>query len=109
VPRTCPKCGHLLRASGWLVEVHEAEGVARRGDAEIALPPTEAAVLACLAAGNTVSAVSIHDALYWDRGGEEMSPKNVPIHIHRLRFKLPALGLAIKTIWGIGYRLTVAA
>jgi len=108
-PITCPKCGHLLSATGWLVEVIEAEGVARRGDAEIALQRTEAAVLACLAAGTTVSAASIHDALYWDRGGEEPGLRNVAIYICKLRRKLPALGLAINTVWGVGYRLTVAA
>jgi len=109
-PVCCPRCGWLLEADGWLVEVIEDRGIARRGGEAVRVTPTEGAVLACLAAGSRVSAAQIYDALYWDRG-EDREPELRLVHVYicKLRKLIQPLGLAIETKRSLGWRLVEAA
>ncbi|OCP36753.1 helix-turn-helix domain-containing protein [Ensifer sp. LC163] len=67
------------------------------------LTPTEQRVLRCLASRDIVSKDAIILAA---RGWHEDSCEATPqVWVHKLRKKLSQRGIAIRTIWGTGYRI----
>jgi DNA-binding response OmpR family regulator len=106
-PIVCPKCGHLLAPTKWLVEVDEVEGVARAGDAAVKVTAAEAEIPGTLAAGTPVTNGRLWEALYSApcRRGGEPAIRNVSVHICHLRKVVGVLGLEIETLRGFGYRL----
>lgn len=82
-----------------------SDGSARRGDVEIALTPTERAVLVYFLTrpGRAVSrAALLEHVLPPDRAENERS---VDVHVSRLRSKLGSEGAKhLETVWGVGWR-----
>jgi two-component system response regulator TctD len=77
----------------------------RLGDAPLALPPRERAVLEQLVmkTGETVSKVQIGDSIFgFD---DEVDSSAIEIYVHRLRKKLEPAGIHVRTVRGLGYLL----
>lgn len=104
----CPCCGAPISPADVLFD--EAHRYVVHSGSVVMLTPREAEVFARLlkSAPLVVAAESIFAAIYAGRvdGGPEY--KNIDIFVCRLRRKLKPLGLVIETIWGTGYRLTIA-
>jgi hypothetical protein len=83
------------------------DGVLRRGDAWVSLPPVEARLTAALL--ERIGAVVSRDALAragWPEGAPGRNALDV--HVLRLRRRLRPVGLAIRTVRSRGYLLEVS-
>jgi DNA-binding response OmpR family regulator len=84
---------------------------ARVGDASVALPRREAAVLEHLMRrlGRLVPKSVLEDRLYGM--DDEIESNAIPVHVHRLRRRLEQAGASaeIHTVRGVGYLLTAKA
>lgn len=71
------------------------------------LTPTEAAVLASIAASDEgAPKARIYEAIYALRMDREApEPKIVDVFICKIRKKLVVYGISIETVWGWGYRM----
>jgi DNA-binding response OmpR family regulator len=84
----------------------DVEGrVARVGDAHLELLPREFAVLEVLMrrAGRVVLKDALLSSLYEWR--DEVGPNAIEVQVHRLRKKLAAAAVEIRTVRGLGYLL----
>lgn len=68
------------------------------------LPPREQRLLACLLrhAGEPVEKTRLAEEAF---GGEPMGDNAIEVYVHRLRKRLPAGRLALRTVRGLGYLL----
>ena len=75
------------------------------------LTPTEAAVLAAIAASEAgATKVRIFEAVYAMRhDGEAPEMKIVDVYVCKIRRKLRAYDIEIDTVWGWGYRMPLAS
>lgn len=77
----------------------------------VRLTPSQFRIASCIVAarGKTVSADAIMEALYGDDPDGGPEEKTIDVHLCKIRKALPALGIAIETVWGRGYRAVVVA
>lgn len=87
------------------VPVLDADGLLRLGDRWIALPPSEARLLACLMhrRGRVVEREVLVDA-GWPEGDPE--PRTLDSRIRHLRRRIGPFDLKVSAVRGIGYVLT---
>jgi DNA-binding response OmpR family regulator len=86
-----------------LLRLDLAARVVEVAGAPVKLTPTELAVLRYLAErpGRAVSRADLATALV---DADDGNPENVEAHVSRLRRKLGAASVHLKTVWGHGYR-----
>lgn len=66
---------------------------------------TEARLFGALLARELLTKDAAMAVLYRDFGKDEPEPKIVDVFICKLRKKLKPFGIAIETVWGVGYRV----
>jgi DNA-binding response OmpR family regulator len=102
----CPTCGQALPDTG--LKLHVDAGIVLSGTRFVALPRREMLILEYLYAkrGNFVSREQVFNAVY-DRNDDLEFDLVVESHISKLKKKVAALGLKIRSQRFRGYQLTV--
>jgi two-component system cell cycle response regulator CtrA len=89
--------------------VRQLERMRRRGERDVCrafgLSPSQGRLLQDLMCGGVRTRDMLMDALYWDRPGEEPGDKILDVFILRLRERLGAHGIGIRTVWSSGYEM----
>jgi DNA-binding response OmpR family regulator len=101
----CPTCGQPVADAATLLVSPTGASVTRLGAGAV-LTLGQAAVLEILR--KKFPAHAAHEALILGMYGHQepdWSENVLKIHVHHLRRKLAPLGVEIKTVWGVGYRL----
>lgn len=76
---------------------------------EAALTPTEARMLALLAARDMCTREALFEASRGAGSHEATNIKVVDVHVSKMRRRIEPLGIVIESIWGRGYRLHPAS
>lgn len=95
------------RAAAGIVPVMDTDEVLRYGGRWLALSPVEVRLMGALVDSyrSVVSRNALIERGWPENNGEEPRRNALDLHILRLRRRLVALRLAIRTVWGRGYLL----
>ncbi|MDP3457709.1 MAG: helix-turn-helix domain-containing protein [Hyphomonas sp.] len=88
----------ILQGKGWVLPP----------EVEVRLTPSQARMLALLAARELCSHEALFEASRGVGSHDNAGIKVVDVHISKMRNRLKGFGLGIRTVWGRGYQLDAA-